>query len=143
MARFAWNRLAKLALWLPIAGLAFAAPPVNAPDYKVIEQWPIPNGGFGKTVLIKANPGESEMRMLGDRLREDTKSDRNAFIFIYDDEQAARNRRAASASKLSDNGLRHHDRHRVGTYLRNANTGFHELDITTKGLDGPDVKVTY
>ena len=65
------------------------------PSYKIVEQWRIPNGGFGKAIVIKANPTEAELRSLGEKLKQDTKNDRNAFIFVYDDAHAARNRLAA------------------------------------------------
>ena len=64
------------------------------PSYKIVEQWSIPNGGFGRAIVVKANPTESELRALGERLRQDTRDERNAFVFVYDDERAARNRRA-------------------------------------------------
>ena len=114
-----------------------------APSYKVLEQWSIPNGGFGRAIVVKANPTEEELRALGEKLRQDTRNERNAFVFVYDDERAARNRRAAFSEKLPKTDLRHHDRHQVAKYFRNANTGFHELDITAKGLDGPNAKVKY
>jgi len=120
-----------------------AQPNTAVLSYKIVEQWSIPNGGFGRAILVKANPTETELRALGERLRQDTRNDRNAFIFVYDDEGAARNRRAAFAEKLSKGELKHHDRHQVAKYFRNANTGFHELDITSKGLDGPNAKVKY
>ncbi len=114
-----------------------------APSYKIVEQWSIPNGGFGRAIVVKANPTEAELRALGEKLGQDTRDDRNAFVFIYDDERAARNRHAAFSEKLAKAELRHHDRHQVAKYFRNANTGFHELDITPKGLDGPNTKVKY
>jgi hypothetical protein len=112
-------------------------------SYTVLEQWGLPNGGFGRTIVVKANPTEEELRTLGEKLRQDTRHERNAFIFVYDDERAARNRLAAFSEKLPSADLRHHDRHQVAKYFRNANTGFHELDITPMGLDGPNVKVKY
>ena len=112
-------------------------------SYKIVEQWRIPNGGFGKAIVIKANPTEAELRSLGEKLKQDTKNDRNAFIFVYDDAHAARNRLAAFNEKLSKSELQHHDKHQVAKYFRNANTGFHELDITANGLGGPNTEVKY
>lgn len=131
------------AILLVLAEGSFAQSKTAEPSYKIAEQWSIPNGGFGRAIVVKANPTEAELRALGEKLKQDTRSDRNAFVFVYDDERAARNRRAAFSEKLPKAELRHHDRHRVAQYFRNANTGYHELIITPKGLDGPDTKVRY
>lgn len=113
-------------------------------SYKIVEQWNIPNGGSGKTIVVnKSNPTEQELRALGEKLKQDTKYDRNAFIFVYDDEQAARNRLAAISERLNKTEIQHHDQHRIAQYFRNINTGFHELVITPKGLNGPSVRVKY
>ena len=122
---------------------SIATPNVRVPAYKVVEQWTITNGGFGRTIVVAPNPTEENLRALGDRLRQDTKNDRNAIVFVYDDDRAAANRLAAILEKLASVDLRHHDRHRVAMYLRNANTGFHELDITPGGIDGPSANAKY
>jgi hypothetical protein len=91
----------------------------------------------------KVNPTEVELRSLGQKLRQYTKSERNAFIFVYDDERAARNRVAAFREKLPEAETRYHDRHAVAVYARNAETGFHQFKLHPKGLDGPAVIVPY
>lgn len=120
-----------------------ATPDSSGPAYRVVEQWAITNGGFGKTIVVAANPTEGDLRVLGDTLRRDTRNERNAVVFVYDDDRAAANRLAAISGRLAKAELQHHDRHRVAMYLRNANTGFHELDITLGGLDGPNAKAKY
>ena len=138
------NLLAVLpALFVLLSEVSIAQPNAGAPPYKVVEQWSIRNGGFGRAIVIKPNPTEAELRALGEKLKQDTRNERNAFVFVYDDERAARNRLAAFTEKLPKAELRYHDRHQVAKYFRNANTGFHELDITAKGLDGPNAKVKY
>jgi hypothetical protein len=132
-----------IAVLILTTGVAIAQPNVAAPSYKIVEQWTIPSGGFGRAIVVRTNPTEAELRALGEKLRHDTRSDRNAFVFVYDDERAARNRRAAFIEKLSKSELQHHDRHQVAKYFRNANTGFHELDISVQGLGGPSAKVKY
>jgi hypothetical protein len=92
---------------------------------------------------VEAASYDAQLRALGEKLRHDTRNERNAFVFIYDDERAARHRLAAFSGKLTKAELIHHDRHQVAKYFRNANTGFHELDLTPKGLDGPGSKVKY
>jgi hypothetical protein len=135
-------------MFIGLLGCVGAAAPTRAhaagpADYVVVEQWPIPNGGFGKAVVVKAKPTEADLRAVGDRLRQDTKADRNAFIFIYDDRTAAMDRKRAMADTLSKTALAHHDRHMVGKYFRNANTGFHLLEMTPDGLDGKAISVKY
>ncbi|MGZ5177752.1 MAG: hypothetical protein ACXWCW_26810 [Burkholderiales bacterium] len=120
-----------------------AAQPSTAPAYKIVDQWPIPNGGFSRTVVVPPNPTEASLRALAQQLLRDTKQERNAFVYVYDDMRAARTKRAASARKLSNVDMQHHDRHQVGLYTRNANTGYHQMEITPKGFDGPVVTVTF
>lgn len=112
-------------------------------SYKILEQWSIPNGGFVRVIVTNVNPTEPELRALGEKLRQDTKDERNAVVYVYDDEHAGRDARAAFSEQLSKTDLQHHDRHRVGTYWRNANTGLHEFDMTPAGLGGPNAKVGY
>lgn len=114
-----------------------------APSYTVVEQWSIPNGGFVRVIVVKANSTEAELRALGEKLKRDTRAERNAIVYVYDDQRAARNRGEAFSENLPKAELQHHDRHRVALYWRNANTGVHELDLTSLGLDGPNIKVTY
>ena len=113
-------------------------------SHRIIEEWTIPNGGYGRIIVIDpVHRNEKDMRMLGDQLRSDTKKDRNAFIWIYDDEKAARVRKAALAERLNKKDLEHHDKHVIGDYARNANTGFHALIIFLEGLDGSPLEVKY
>jgi hypothetical protein len=113
-------------------------------SYKIVEEWAIPNGGFGRTIVVnKVNPTEAELRSLGQKLRQYTQSEGNAFIFVYDDEHAARNRLAAFREELTEAEARYHDRHAVAEYARNAETGFHQFKLHPKGVDGPAVIVHY
>jgi hypothetical protein len=132
-------------LVLPNHG-AVAQTPAGHLSYKVLEQRSIPNGGFARTIVVsKANPNEADLRALGEQLKRDTKSERNAFIWVYDDERAARNRLAAISEKLPKTESQHHDRHYVALYSRNANTGNHELQIYPSGFsdNGPFIQVKY
>jgi hypothetical protein len=129
---------------VPNAKAATGEKAVPTISYRVIEEWTIPNGGYGRIIVIEpTHRNEKDMRMLGDQLRSDTKKDRNAIIFVYDDEKAARMRKAALAERLNKKDLAHHDKHMIGDYLRNANTSFHCLKILLEGLDGPSLEVKY
>ena len=49
-------------------------------NYEIIKTWSIPNGGQGKVIVISPNYlNDEDMVLLGDKLKEDTKQDRNAF----------------------------------------------------------------
>jgi hypothetical protein len=107
-------------------------PAVSQPQsriaYDVVRQWTIPNGGFGRVVVIsKANAKESGLRALGETLKYDTASDRNTFVFIFDDRRAAA--MYERALNLNKKDGRFYDRHFVAMYSRNINTGLHRLDI--------------
>jgi hypothetical protein len=131
-------------LFAAIAFLSDGAYAQSKLSYKIVEEWAIPNGGFGRTIVVnKVNPTEAELRSLGQKLRQYTKSERNAFIFVYDDERAARSRLAAFREELTEAETRYHDRHAVAVYARNAQTGFHQFKLHPKGLDGPVVIVPY
>lgn len=106
--------------------------------YKVVEQWSIPNGGYGRVVVIDPKQRtEAGLRALAEKLRHDTAADRNAFVVIYDNARAASLRKAADAYKLNKRDAKFHDDHALGSYIRNRNTGVHELNMLLQGLDGP------
>jgi hypothetical protein len=110
----------------------------------VVEQWPIPAGGFGKAiVLTKPGPTEAELRMIGDQLRKDTQGDKFAFVYVFDDERAARNRRFGVSEKLSPADQKYYESHLKASYIRNGKTGFHELHMMPQGVDGPMTTVSY
>ena len=119
------------------------APP-RLVDYKIIEQWEIPNGGYGKAVVIPGTAAnERSLRALGEEFRYDTRADRNAFIFVFSDPRAAAMRLRVLRGDASKKELRLYDDHFVASYTRNINTGFHQLSIMPKGLNGPQIDVSY
>jgi hypothetical protein len=112
--------------------------------YKVVREWPIPNGGKGRVVVISpANRTEHGLRALGDELRANTRSDRNAVVQVYDDAHWAAKDQDALVERLSPKDLTEHDRHLVGQYMRNGNNGFHQLTIMLEGSKGPLITVDY
>lgn len=121
-----------------------AKAPPHPVAYRVVEQWAIPNGGFGKVIVV-ADTAANEMglRALGEELKFDTRDDRNAFIDIYNDARAPSMRSAALRDALSKRDERMYYRHFVATYGRNANTGYHQLTIAPDGMDGRQIEVDY
>jgi hypothetical protein len=110
----------------------------------VVEQWSIPNGGFGRLIVIPDTAGnEASLRALGEELRYDTREGRNAFVQVYTSARAAAMRHQAIRGTLSRRSSAFYDRHFVAQYDRNANTGYHQLTITPKGVDGPQIEVSY
>lgn len=116
----------------------------RAVKYEVAEEWSIPNGGYGRVIIVSSvDANETQLRALGEELKSDTKGDRNAFIFIYSDKRAAGMRSDAMKDILSKADGKFYDDHFVGTYTRNINTGYHTLSIMADGVNGPMVKVKY
>ena len=108
--------------------------------YKVVWEHAIPNGGYTRSIYI--DPGlrnEPDLTALGRQLASDTQADRNAFIFVFDDEKAAQ--MASKLDSLSDAELAYWDEHQIGFYARNINTGHHELSIMLAGPQGKMIKV--
>lgn len=112
--------------------------------YKAIKKWPIPNGGFSQVVVIdpKFRTIESMMK-LGESLRKDTSADRNAFIFIYDSNDAAILRDLALEDQLSNGDLAYHDGHLIGFYMRNSNSNYNALTVTLEGVQGSAIEFPY
>jgi hypothetical protein len=107
--------------YLPALLLLVVSVSARAVDlsYKVVEQWSIPAGGFGRAIVVnRPSPTEAQLRALGDQLRKDTRGDKFAFVFVYDDERAARNRRLVASQELSGAELHHYEAHFFGSYIR-------------------------
>ena len=126
-------------------GLTKAAPtPGREAPYRVIERWSIPNGGYGRVIVVSPTyRNEADMRALGQRLRDETRADRHAVVEVYDDEGAARMRRDAFAERLDRRALAFHDQHKVAHYSKNGNTGHHQFTIQLKGVWGPWIVLDY
>ena len=126
-----------------------AAPPPAPPStptipFRVVEQWSIPNGGTGRVLVISpANRNEADLRALGVQLRTDARNDRMALAEVYDDERAARMRVAAISGHVSKADGAFFDKHKVGHYDKNANSGVNHYNITVKGLNGPWIELDY
>ena len=104
-------------------------------NYAIAKRWPLPNGGEGKVIVISPSAANvPTMTLLGKQLQRETQNDRNAFIYIYDNDQAAQMRDRVSSFTESD--YQFYERYFIGTYMRNANNGVHEMEIQPDGVNG-------
>ncbi len=121
-----------------------AVPSFQKIPYKVVEKKPIPNGGYKMAVVIASQyKNEKDMKAFGQNLWQDTKQDRNAFIWVYDSDRAAQLSTNALAGNLNKADMAYHDSHMVGQYTRNGNTGYHSIVISLQGIQGPTTEVKY
>lgn len=117
---------------------------INDISYETVKTWEIPNGGYGKVIVISPdNFNEEDVAALGEKLKKDTKNDKNAFIFIFTDRKAAeiRDRLFDPADKLTSKEEEFYDTHYVGDYKKNGNTGYHQLTIYFDGVKGTNSKI--
>jgi hypothetical protein len=111
-------------------------------EYKVCREWKIPNGGFGKVIVIDSSKkNENDLRKLGDTLKYDTRNDRNSFIFVFDNAKAAAMQQNAMNLNKTDGA--YYDIHFIANYTKNANTGYHQFDIMVDGVNGKTITVKY
>lgn len=119
-----------------------SAPTSSKIPYSVVKEWSIPNGGHGKVILIDSlQRNEEALRALGETLRQDTRSDHNAFIFVYDDSASAAMH--SKVGDLSESDWTYYSKHNVGSYIRNGNTGYHKFEVSTGGSVRSEIIVNY
>jgi len=103
--------------------------------YSIYHQWAIPNEGYGKLIVIdKKFRNREDLIALINKIKSDTKSDRSAFIWVYDDEKAAA--MFKNIYSLSETDLKYHDNHFLADYTKNINTGYHQVSIMPEGSNG-------
>lgn len=143
-----------VALWGPAIACAPAPPPggsdsatqasVSDIPFEVVDRWEIANGGSVRVVVIAPiNRNEADLRQLGEQLRTEAASDRNAGAEIYDDKRAASLRKEALTDKLSKKDMAFHDSHKIGEYTKNGNTSYHRLVLMLGGIDSAFTNVDY
>lgn len=91
----------------------------------------------GNSHVIVVSPdymNEADATALGQKLLNDFKGESNSFVFIFTDKVAAQSRDAVLANKASDDVVARFDRAFVGTYFKNASTGFHQSTICFGGF---------
>ncbi len=78
---------------------------------------------------------------LAKQLEKETRGDRSAFVFVFDERKAAEMR--ARLSQLTPSEEDYYGRHFVGMYTKNGNTGFHQMAIHPQGIDGPTTTIEF
>lgn len=115
--------------------------PTKKITYEVVKTWIIPNGGFGKVIVISPEYFNlSDMTLLGEKLKNDHKADRNSFIYIFDDKKAAIMRDKVLSNDISTTDQDYYDKHYLGDYTKNSNSGYHQLTIYFDGVTGTNQK---
>lgn len=94
-------------------------------------------------IVIPKRPSEEALRELSYELKLLTAKDRNAFIYVYDDVRAAKDRDLALSDQLPLQRMRHHDRHLVAIYFRNINSGIHRYTIFPEGVGGNAIEIRF
>jgi hypothetical protein len=113
----------------------------NFITYEVVKRWSIPNGGEGKIILISHKLfNEKDMIALGEKLRNDTFNDRNAFVKIYDSRDAINLRDRYESEKTSSSENKFYEKHMLAQYSKNGNTGYHEYNIFLWGFMNDNYK---
>ncbi len=110
-------------------------------SYQIVDRWTIPNGGEGKVVVISPDLlNETDMVALGNKLKSDVQNDRNAFISVFDNASAAALRDKVLSDKATKAEQDLYDKHFIGEYDKNANTGYHQFAIYFDGVMGTNQK---
>jgi hypothetical protein len=114
-------------------------------DYEVVDSWSIANGGIGKVIVIKpALVDEIGMTALGETLKYDCMNNKNSFVYVFDNKQAALSRKSVLNETANKFTQKLYDDHFVGSYTKNGNTGLHSFDIFFDGCMGNNnKKITY
>jgi hypothetical protein len=127
----------------PLAEQEMVKPPQTVP-YTVVEKWSIPNLGLGQVIAIDpAHRTEKGLRALAEELKYNTRQDRVAYVWIYDNPRGAALHQAAQRGSLTPEQERLQERHLIGMYSRNAVSGYHGLAMYLPGGDGDPVEVEY
>lgn len=114
--------------------------------YEILQRWSIANGGEGKVVLISRDYlNNADMTAVGEKLKNDTKNDRNSFMFVFTDKKAAELRDRVlddltGKDTMTEEERDFYDMHYVGQYNKNGNSGFNEFVIYFDGVMGTNSK---
>jgi len=111
----------------------------SAVPYRVVAEH-----GLTKLIVIdKDHRNEKDLKALGEELRKDFGKERLVNVIVYDDDKAAGMWKDATQDQLKENDSAFYDKHMLGAYTRNANTGIHRFLIYLEGVAGPQIEVKY
>jgi len=110
--------------------------------YEILREWSIPNGGFGRDILVSSKyRNERDLKDLGLNLKYLARNDRNSTITVFDNKKAASYfRKGPDLNNQQGDFL---DKHIVGIYTKNINTGYHKFQISVNGVNSKIVTVDY
>lgn len=118
-----------------------------ARGYTEIASKKIPNGGKTRILLIAPEDrNEKFLRALGDRLKDEAARDRNAFIRVYANPEAAEVQKAQmDQAQVTEADDKASSMHFVAFYTKNGNTGHHTYTIALDGFGAlkPTIEVKY
>lgn len=118
--------------------------PTKNISYEIVERWGIPNGARGQVIVISpSNVNEEDMIALGEKIKNETATDSNVIKLVFSDKKAAMLRTKIFDDVASANENAFYDRHFVGSYKKNMNTGYHAFVFALEGVNGPTKEITY
>ena len=102
--------------------------------YQIVNEWKIPNGGYGRIILVTRDlVNDSDMVALGLTLKSDNSSDRHSSILVFTDIELAKSPRG-NLPNLTDKQWDAYCSNNVASYEKNGNTGNHVYTYCLKGL---------
>jgi len=102
----------------------------NLIDYKIFRQWNIPAGGIGADILVSEKAKKEEVMVLAKALRRKYFKS-NIFIFIFDSEEACKDRMRPEPKMNYDEYFKHF----LATITVNKNSGYDEITWCAKNRD--------
>ncbi len=121
--------------------------PTKVPDkptaiisYDIVERWQIPNGGEGKRITIPANLQKEEgLLSVCDKIEQDVKNDKNAFVFGHKDPKSADIQKRLGKTTAQEE--KYLGKNFILDFKKNGNSGFHQCIVYPNGIDEGTQKV--
>jgi hypothetical protein len=103
-------------------------------SYEIIEKWQLPNGGEGKRISIPETlRDEKGLFLVCDKISQDVKNDKNAFVFGHTDAKSAGiQKNLGKASKIEQAYL---NKNFILDFKKNGNNGFNNCVIYPNGIE--------
>ena len=101
--------------------------PADGGGYHEVVRWTIP-GGVGRFIAVGLAPSDDELRVLGERLREEFGRLENGVVMVFDDPDAAREVRQGSRT-IGAERFQAALRHQRAMYVKRPARGEHRLII--------------